>query len=299
MPDGGSKHGLFDYILFGLTIRSELELPELIAGDCLGEPDIFIVAGEVPPEGEGIIAIPDIARFHVESGSRIVVDAELGAAPRNVRLYLLGSVMGLLLHKRGLMPLHASAVAVEGRAVAFMGPSGAGKSTLAARLHDLGLTVIADDVVVIRFDGEGRPLAMPGLPRLRLWKDALELSGRHPSGFARSYAGDDDWEKYDVPLTRPESDQGMELAALYLLAEGDTLDIAPLSGLATAEAVFANTYRGAFVTEAGDARAHWQSCLSLVQRVPVFSFTRVRGFERIDAQVEELLAHARRLIASG
>ena len=73
MPDGGSKHGLFDYILFGLTVRSELELPELIAGDCLGEPDIFIVVGEVPTEGEGIIAIPDIARFHVESGSRIVV----------------------------------------------------------------------------------------------------------------------------------------------------------------------------------------------------------------------------------
>jgi HPr kinase/phosphorylase len=41
--------------------------------------------------------------------------------------------------------VHASAVAIDGRAVLLRGPSGAGKSDLALRLIDAGAQLIADD----------------------------------------------------------------------------------------------------------------------------------------------------------
>ena len=51
-------------------------------------------------------------------------------------------------------PLHASAVAIDGRAVLITGPSGSGKSSLALDLLALGARLVADDGVIIRREGE-------------------------------------------------------------------------------------------------------------------------------------------------
>lgn len=54
--------------------------------------------------------------------------------------------------------LHASTVALEGRAVLISGPSGSGKSDLALRLLDRGFTLVSDDQTIVRKDN-GRLLA--------------------------------------------------------------------------------------------------------------------------------------------
>ena len=251
-------------------------------------------SGPQPIEGGAIFAVPEVARYAVLDGRRIIVDPADGADPRNVRLYLLGSAMGLLLHQRGILPLHANAVEIGGQAFAFMGPSGAGKSTLAAWFHDRGHRVIADDVCAVRFDAQSRPWVSQGLPRLRLWKSALEASGRSDGHFERSYAGDDQWDKYDVPLAQSGvASDPVPLAALYLLTEGDELAIDRLEGIAAADAVFANTYRGQYIDGSQQARSHWESSLKLISAVPIFSAARHWGFERFDEQAGGLLDHAR------
>ena len=46
--------------------------------------------------------------------------------------------------------LHASAVALDGRAVLISGPSGSGKSDLALRLIDRGFVLVSDDQTIVR-----------------------------------------------------------------------------------------------------------------------------------------------------
>lgn len=50
--------------------------------------------------------------------------------------------------------LHASTVALDGRAVLISGPSGSGKSDLALRLLDRGFALVSDDQTIVRRDGD-------------------------------------------------------------------------------------------------------------------------------------------------
>jgi serine kinase of HPr protein (carbohydrate metabolism regulator) len=57
--------------------------------------------------------------------------------------------------------VHASTVAIGGRAVLISGPSGSGKSDLALRLLDRGFTLVSDDQTIVRRDGDRLIAAAP------------------------------------------------------------------------------------------------------------------------------------------
>ena len=294
----------FRYRLYGLKVSSEFALPELRPDDEGGHADVVVRAGEVTAlEEEGlsfgpdgaILRIQDVATYLIRDGLEVVVDAALGASARNVRLYLLGSAMGVLLHQKALLPLHANAVEIDGSAVAFMGRAGVGKSTLASFFHDRGNRVIADDVCVLEFDERGgRPRVHPGLPRIRLWKDALERSGRDPADYELSFSGDESYQKFDVPISLERSSaDALDLAGVYLLSDGDSLKITRLTGVDAVEAVFSNTYRGFAVSELGRSKLHFESALKLVRSTPIFRLERSRNPSDMTADVPEMLAHVR------
>jgi hypothetical protein len=87
--------------------------------------------------------------------------------------FLIAQVLPFAAVLRGLEVFHASAVAVDGRAAAFLGPSGAGKTSIAMALCRLGASFLTDDVLVVERDGE-RLLAHPGAPVAGIAKEEVE-----------------------------------------------------------------------------------------------------------------------------
>src|SRR5690606_97236 len=106
-----------------------------------------------------LLQVDGVARYLVSGGRRITIDRDPAVEDDDVRLFLLGSVFGAMLHQRGDLVLHGSAIEWEGAAVVFMGFSGVGKSTTASAFRQRGHAVLTDDLCVVRPGADGRMLA--------------------------------------------------------------------------------------------------------------------------------------------
>ncbi|MDM7458397.1 MAG: serine kinase [Paracoccus sp. (in: a-proteobacteria)] len=67
-----------------------------------------------------------------------------------------------------MIRIHASAVAIDGRALVILGPSGTGKSSLALQLLAVGAILIADDQTELRRDGRDLRARAPDALRGRI-----------------------------------------------------------------------------------------------------------------------------------
>lgn len=156
--------------------------------------------------------------------------------------YLLGPVMGFVMLLRGVVCLHASAIAIGDEAIALVGPAGSGKSTTAAAFSDLGYKILAEDVVTLD-DREDYFLVRPGYPCIRLWPAAVTALYGPEAQLPKLTPN---WEKRYLDLSEKFQPQPVRLAAIYLLGERSDAESAPfVETLDRAEGLMslvANTY---------------------------------------------------------
>jgi len=191
------------YRVCGLTLASDVPFPELAAVPAVGQevsPDVYIRlsasdAGHASPSlptwmpsetepwcgvaksEEGyILRFHDLADFFLQADGRRIGCAAPRVPPDGLRHLVLDQVLPLALTLHGKQALHATAVITPAGVCAFAGPSGIGKSTLAASFLFAGWPVISDDCLALE-PQDGRILARPAYPGLRLLEDTLDALG--------------------------------------------------------------------------------------------------------------------------
>jgi hypothetical protein len=292
----------------GWRIRSEIPLPSLPPWPDDGHAvDIEIRRGAVAAaiqnpryagpvvqlgqDGTCRFSLPAIGAFLLRDGRDIVVDVAEGVPDADVRLFLFGSVFGLLCHQRGLLPLHASAVLIDGRAVAFSGPSGVGKSTLAAAFVARGYPLVCDDVLVVDPQGTGEPVVRPGVTQMRLWHTALEALGHSTDSLERPRAT---LNKYVMPSGTPPIRTPLSLAAVIHLETVQTPQHAactPLAGLEAVSHLRDAVYRAWLADRMGEAPRIAANCLRLAAGLRLHTrLSRLHDFEKLPATVDRILA---------
>lgn len=119
-------------------------------------------------------------RYRYRQGHGVTIERPIDPDAAEEALWFNGSVYAAVASLNGLLPIHASAVAFEGRVYAFTGPSGAGKSTLVAALGQRGLAMFCDDTLVLDLSDPAQIICLPGHKRLKLTQHALALTGLVP-----------------------------------------------------------------------------------------------------------------------
>jgi hypothetical protein len=124
-----------------------------------------------------LLRFPGKADFHVSADGLHIEERPVAGCSRETLAHLYqNQVVPLALSRQGYLVLHASAVMLEGRAIAFLGRTGQGKSTLAASLARSGGALLTDDGLQIEMR-ESQPFAVPSHPSLRLWEDSRQALG--------------------------------------------------------------------------------------------------------------------------
>lgn len=293
-----------NYDCYGLTISSEIALPELIP---VSGPraqlaaDVRIRFGAVATEGlpkgrqvgpnlwasgtELWLQIPAVARFLIRGGDEILIDPQPGVDEDSIRVFLLGSAFGAILFERGFLVLHGNAIRIGEHCMICVGPSGAGKSTLAAAFMQRGHQVLADDVVPV--DADGR--ALPGMPRIKLWQDTADRLGIDTKGLRRIRPG---IEKFNYSAVTSVPAHPLPVRWVYILDSHQQAHsmFEPVAGMARFPFLHSNTYRLSYLEGMGLKADHLKLCGQLAGRIRLARLTRPeQGFE-VDALVDRILA---------
>ena len=218
------------------------------------------------------LRVEGIARFRVSGGERIAFDPWQGEGnPGDLRTFLLGSAVGALLIQRGMLVLHGNALEKDGRAIVSLGHSGAGKSTTAYALMQQGWRLLADDLVAITPEG----LVLPGIPRIKLWHDAVRAFGLDPETLPPIRQGMGKYLLMGEGVRRAA--EAVPLAALFLLhkrpADGDDPEGARITRITSQkEAALTlrnQAFRPRFVRGLGQEGPNFIALARLQKRVPL------------------------------
>ena len=292
-----SNISLNAYWAYGLRIHSELDCPELLPhGEKTGDADVTIHLLPSEPEtpeplengyyevhpGIFRLAVPGVARYRIEEGSRIFIQPLPDVPVENIRLFLLGSAMGALLYQRGLFPLHGSAVETRWGAMIFVGAQGAGKSTLAAQFHRRGYRLLSDDVCAVRPEPD-RLQILPALAKFRLCADAFERMGT-PEG-ARF-----DVDKYLVPMGEGYCPHPVPLRAIHILTyhEKESFDFQVIRGFDRVRNLLKNLYRPQYLKGQRTQSDLMRMAGLIAQQTTLATVARQRSPESVDALVDFL-----------
>ena len=298
------------YKAYGLTIESELALPELLPatgpadvsirfatlsdqslpdepdGKTAGGNDYWVVGDEIHLFNERL------GRFVIRGGREILMDPRDDASEDRLRIFFMGPALAGLLHQRGSLVLHSSAVSVEGRAVAFLGGPGWGKSTMAATLFHRGHEMLTDDVLAIDVNSNGGASVVPAFPQFKLWPETVRALGQNPDDLRRLSAH---YEKRAQNVSEGFKEEPVEMAGIYVLGEGPEISTERMTGQSILLQFIKHSYMNMLIGSTY-ASQHFKQCTLLASRVPVYLLRRPRDISRLGEVAqhieEELLSVA-------
>jgi hypothetical protein len=289
------------YVLYGLGVHSQIPLWGPGTSECPSDVTVrwervatpaSVVAETGRPDadtGELRLSWPDLGEMVIRSGTEIRVATGDHVECSHVRHLVCGIGLGLALHQRGVFALHASAVAIDGRAMVFVGPKGAGKSTLAAALSARGHTLLSDDVVALDLPDDGAPQLRPGPTNLNLWPDSAAATGYDPGALSRIWSRS---AKLAQWIPEGEASAPVPLGAIFVLASSESSpQILPrLSPIDAFAQLVGHTHAFRWISDKRCLPRHLEQCRSVLRSVPVFRLERGQSLDSLETLVRQVEA---------
>lgn len=276
---------IYYYTAFGLIIKSELKLPELNSIKP-SEPDFQIRFGYVPnslktvrfkgilfeTNSNEFLFRNDIVNIYICEGKDIWLHPNKNSSFHEIRLHVLGTGMGIILHQRGIHPLHGSSIVYQNHAYIFSGSSTSGKSSLAAAFAKKGYKILSDDISVITVNETGIFEVQPGIPHIKIWKDVQDvLNFPNVKKKVRPQL-----EKYYISHQIEFHDNPVPLEAVIVLniKRSEGIEFSKVSGVEKFNSLRDNTFRIRIMDSSGHTESHFHTFSKLANSVELYKIKR-------------------------
>ncbi len=280
------NNGTYKYSAYGLNIVSPIPLPELLPS--AHDPDVRIGFGNVPlsldeVKEEGVcyqanhstllLLINGVARFLVSGGNEIVIEPHPDCDEDSLRLFLLDAAFGALLHQKGFLVLHGSAIKTGDLCICLAGATGTGKSTIAGAFMKRGYRLLTDDICPVTTKNGGAPFVLPAYPVLKLWFNSLHKLGEDPKAY---YPVRPTLKKYGMPVIDHFHDKPLLLTHIYVIntSNRDGVELTPVEGFHKLSVLNNQTYRFHYIKGLGVHKSHFKHCTNLGKVVKMSHITR-------------------------
>lgn len=187
----------------------------LVSGSSLEEDRSGVPMRLFAGDGWETIVFPGQAAFHC-SQTEICAEAYVPGIEYMIEIWLVGTVMSYWLERQGVCVIHASAVVLDGHAVAFVAGTSRGKSTTACAFVAAGDPLLTDDNLAVEVSAKG-VLARPSLPQMKLRADQVALIGGDAQRYEKIHPF---YDKLRVPVGDELGryhNSSVPLACIYLL----------------------------------------------------------------------------------
>ncbi len=278
---------MYRYRLYGLSIISDLEFPQLVeeTSDMPDAPEIRIKECEVP---ESILSITDkkydfgttfswlsnlTTWLVVENGNRIGYRLKEGGKVQALRNFILGFGMSMIAHQRGMLSIHCSAVADKDGAVLIAGESGAGKSTLTTAFLERGYRLMADDMAFVQTVDKKTSYAFPAFPFQKLCRNVAIEKGYNLDELI--YINEDK-DKFLVPYQGEFSLEAVPIKAFIMLGISNRaeVDVKEINGLEKFIIYANNLFLRHLLRERKYNPEFGQLCIEMAACVPTYCINR-------------------------
>lgn len=293
-----------NYQAFGLIIQSEIDLPELIAlEDTKQKTDVIIKIEDLSKMWLGfpdksnfyvincesvIFEVPNTAVILVSKGEKITISPYPNMDEDLLRLYVLGTGMGALLMQRRILPLHGSAIVINGKVYAIVGDSGAGKSTLASAFVKKGYQLISDDLIAVSLD-HNTPYIIPSYPQQKLWDSSLREFGMDPEEFNPLFKREN---KYAVPVHSSFYTHPLQLGGIFELEKisgNNNVTLTKIGGLERLNKLYMHTFRNFLIPQLNLTKWHFQVSVEILDKINICKIQRPDIGFSVNKIMEEIL----------
>ena len=294
---------MYQYAACNLMIKSEISLPELGAYSHIDQgikDQVNIMLGHVPDEIPDVVLqglyyqikpnvlrleIPNIAKFMIKNGEQIIIEPVGNIDIENIRTFVLGPCIAILLMQRDLFLMRGLVIKVKNFSISLIGDIETSPLSITASFVKRGYAVLSDEICIINQKLE----ALPSYPYHFIWlysKWKQAIYGRHYIRARQNIP------KYIVPLRKNFYPEPLPLKKIFILntsSNNITNELGFLSGGKKIYALQKNIYNNDYVKGLGKSPLYFNYLYNISSKIDFISLHKTIPHEQAIKKIIDLI----------
>lgn len=202
--------------------------------------------------------------FAIINDNEIILNKLTGLSDDFLSLTILGFAVPILLHRRGMLVLHANAIEINGEAIIFLGQKGVGKSTTSLALCKKGYNLISDDVLMVQV-GDSISNVFSGFNIIKIWPETIRQMGENPDKLPKIHSN---ISKRFYSVSNNDKMDRIPIKIIYFITEGNKTTIEKLPPQMSLINLIESTL-WSIIFDNEELEDNLKKCAKLVKNVPV------------------------------